>query len=538
MMYYLFSSGKIPGLSIQTGNHKETIKYILPKVKDINDSYSWDDISVAIVGTQDRKIPPLHFNISVKGKKYPIQTLDYPGEIVEFDNEDKEIEEFLTNCDAIMLFLGLEEALTTDEKYYRQNEFINFLGQIAEKLQRNHLDIPVVLVVTKYDLVENRPATIERLTDLHLKKEYNQLSEYCKKFDVLAISSKECFEYYHTSDNDDETLPDCRSETIDAKNISAPILLLLDRFKKKQHKKNMKPVKATAAAFLWLIILLYSGLYGYVRYEIHQLDRLADSHEIDNYTAYEMYYDFYRENAILQLFPMTKADVGRKAFRSLDISEDEHFGQIKDNFQEFNNIISEMRTHYNSYIKIRNNLSSNLDIDRERRVAADLLPIYKQVVPLDEKRVELYDQQQALAFKYDEMFIRGAEHKSHIEKMNELMKLETKKMDKIKEDLQEDVAYFEIVMIGSSSSYQEVIERCNDYIRRYPNGKYVSRIRKIETMIDKRLASKRYSGSRGGSGGCLGSGMLVFVMITALVFSSRKIFHRPRLSKPGATKSS
>ncbi|CAN2043719.1 hypothetical protein GMMP13_1120002 [Candidatus Magnetomoraceae bacterium gMMP-13] len=347
MLYYLLNMSKIPGVSIAGADHL-TNSYLLSIIDDIANSTSWKELSSKIVGSL--QTTELFLNVSLRNKKFAIQINDYRGEDVEVNKKRDIISNYLMQCDGLLIFIALTEAhksrLTT---FHRKNEFNVFLANLVKLLKKGYIDIPITLVVTKYDNVSQKTSSIEKLIEDNLSGEIITLQEYCKQFDIAVISSKECFDYYVLKDTYDDEFPDFNSDEIDSKNISIPFIQLMVKVLKNIRQKKLKPIKLIAFSIISLIILIYSGLLLYTYYDISHIDNMAASSNENKYIVYQAYATYYSDSKLLPLFPFIEKELKYKIDKFWILAEAELYKNIKNVTSDYNRVIELSGIYFNHY---------------------------------------------------------------------------------------------------------------------------------------------------------------------------------------------
>ena len=122
----------------------------------------------------DGKLPPrteaneateIDMNYYYNKNNYSLRSLDFAGELIgkisindeglvkEFFDRQKNVFEFFANCGGILIFLTPNE--NKQECFDRQNEVNRLLGMLEEQKGKWSVDLPVTIVLTKWDKMEH-----------------------------------------------------------------------------------------------------------------------------------------------------------------------------------------------------------------------------------------------------------------------------------------------------------------------------------------------------------------------------------------------
>ncbi|OQY10387.1 MAG: hypothetical protein B6I28_01080 [Fusobacteriia bacterium 4572_132] len=146
------------------GNYKALLNGKLPARTEINNSTE------------------INMSYFYNKSNYHLKSYDFAGELIkdvmenseemgsEFFQSQKNIYDFFSQCSAILFFL--EPETKNGETFERQIEIDKLLGFLKEKDQKWQLDIPMALVVTKWD----------KISDLTGKYDYEKEKEKVKNY--------------------------------------------------------------------------------------------------------------------------------------------------------------------------------------------------------------------------------------------------------------------------------------------------------------------------------------------------------------------
>ena len=175
----------------------------------------------------------------------------------EKEEDDVVAEDYLLQCDAIMLFYALQESYDNRKKGLNSPEEFNAFLNDLRGLKPFYKDIPVILVITKHDLIVERKMFsnandaievltkeqyLEQLQHEYFREEYKALKTlWGKELPYLAISAKEAFEYY-IQPNNDESAQSNNNEFPGEynrwfKKLSAPLEELFDQLQQIERKE-------------------------------------------------------------------------------------------------------------------------------------------------------------------------------------------------------------------------------------------------------------------------------------------------------------
>ncbi|MCD4657992.1 MAG: hypothetical protein K8S87_10680 [Planctomycetes bacterium] len=204
----------------------------------------------------------LTYRMKYKTSEYLVNIIDYKGAdtpvLHAFDTETPEhlheLESFLAQCHAYFVFIPINDLVKQDadtpiEKFSGVYDIIRYYQDKREKSEKK-LQNPMILCVTKSDMVDESDVNSMNKVDSALKRFMPRLKDNVENFDIIFISAV-----------GERFIGDDREKRDDAQLLPKNILQPLKRlFEINEKKKNTKRViKTLAYICIMMVILFFAG---------------------------------------------------------------------------------------------------------------------------------------------------------------------------------------------------------------------------------------------------------------------------------------
>jgi GTPase SAR1 family protein len=187
MFYREASCGRVPGLRLAAGDPKSA-EYIAEKIAQIE---SGQPMAGSLAETE------LKLRLYHGPARLELIVKDYQGEHVTLGSEEP-IQQFFTDCDAVLLCLDPEGSTAYPERRRRQQEIENLLERYIERSDDLSTGRPVALLLTKFDRVMAgdpafkggpAPELVEQLVDERYGMTRHALAAHAPDGAIFAVSS-------------------------------------------------------------------------------------------------------------------------------------------------------------------------------------------------------------------------------------------------------------------------------------------------------------------------------------------------------------